>query len=66
MSQPKTPPIADDLPFKDVPIQREPGWRPRARFPTREDVGDLPIPTFISFADADEKPQSPKPFVDRA
>lgn len=54
------------MPFKDVPIQREPGWRPRARFPTREEVGELPIPTFISFADADERPQWPKPFVDRA
>ena len=61
MSQPKTPPTADDLPFKDVPIQREPGWRPRARFLSKEEVGDLPIPTFITFADADDKPKWPKP-----
>lgn len=65
MSQPETPSPADDLPFKDVPIQREPGWRPRARFPTREQVGELPVPTFISFADADEKPQWPKPKTDQ-
>lgn len=64
MSQPKTPLAADELPFKDVPIQREPGWRPRARFPAREAVGELPIPTFISFADSEEKPKWPKPFVD--
>lgn len=61
MSQPKTPPAADDLPFKDVPIQREPGWRPKARFPTREEVGELPIPTFVTFADIDEKPKCPRP-----
>lgn len=62
MSQPKPFLTADDLPFKDVPLQREPGWRPKARFPTPEEAGDLPIPTFISFANADEKPRWPKPF----
>lgn len=64
MRHPETPSLVDDLPFKDEPIQREPGWRPRARFHTREEVGDLPIPTFISFADAEEKPLWPKSFVD--
>lgn len=59
------PQASDDLPFKDVPIKREPGWRPRARFLTRAEVGELPVPTFISFADADEKPQWPKSKADR-
>ncbi|MRT19647.1 hypothetical protein FYM52_04680 [Comamonas sp. CAH-2] len=60
MSQPKTPSTADDLPFKDVPIQMGPGWRPKARFLSKEEVGDLPIPTFVTFADADDKPKWPK------
>lgn len=63
MSQLEPPSPADDLPFKDVPIQRESGWRPRARFLTREEVGDLPVPTFVTFAEADEKPKWPMPKI---
>lgn len=34
-----------------------------ARFPTREQVEDLPIPMFISFVGADEKWHWLKPFI---
>lgn len=57
MNEPKTTSSADELPFKDVPTQKERGWRPRARFLTLEEAGDLPIPTFVTFADAEERPK---------
>lgn len=60
MSKLKNFTVVDDLPFKDVPIKRKPGEVLKARFPPRDEVGELPIPTFISFADADERPQWPK------
>lgn len=55
MNKRRQMPYEHDPEFKIVSIQKKKGGEPIVRFLTREEVGELPVPVFISFADFEEK-----------